>query len=159
MSRQILRFAAALPLLALAAPAAAQNGGVVLNSDVLVERTSTAPDGQTRVTLEEPRTVVPGDTLVFVLRYQNAGAQPATNFVITNPLPQAVRFTGATDQGASFSVDGGRHWGDLNALRIREADGTMRAARPEDVTHVRWAFAQPIRAGESGRLMFRGVVR
>lgn len=143
-----------------AAPALAQDRNEVsLNSDVLVERVSHEADGQTRVSLEEPSRVIPGDTLVFVLRYQNNGARPATNFVITNPLPQAVRFNGTTDSGASVSVDGGRNWGQLASLSVREADGTMRAARPEDVTHVRWAFARPIAAGDSGRLMFRGVVR
>jgi uncharacterized repeat protein (TIGR01451 family) len=144
---------------AAAAPAAAQsNNPVRLNSDVLVER-SVTENGQSRVVLEEPRAVVPGDTLVFVLRYENTGRQSASNFVITNPLPSAVRYTGTVDAGATVSVDGGRSWGTLSELRVREADGTMRPARADEVTHIRWAFAQPIAAGETGRLMFRGIVR
>lgn len=144
---------------AAATPALAQSANPVqLNSDVLVERTVTE-NGQTRVLLEEPTAVTPGDTLVFVLRYENTGRQAATNFVVTNPLPQAVRYTGTIDAGASVSIDGGRTWGMLNELRVREADGSTRAARADEVTHIRWAFAQPIAAGQSGRLMFRGIVR
>lgn len=144
---------------AVATPAMAQsNNPVQLNSDVLVERTVTEGT-QTRIVLEEPRAVVPGDTLVFVLRYENTGRQPATNFVITNPLPQAVRYTGTVDAGATVSVDGGRNWGLLSALSVREPGGALRPARAEEVTHIRWAFAQPIPAGDSGRLMFRGIVR
>jgi uncharacterized repeat protein (TIGR01451 family) len=155
MIKHFLIFAAA----AAAVPAAAQsNNPVRLNSDVLVER-SVVENGQTRVVLEEPRAVVPGDTLVFVLRYENTGRQAAANFVVTNPLPSAVRYTGTVDASATVSVDGGRSWGQLSELRVREADGSMRAARSEDVTHIRWAFAQPIAAGETGRLMFRGIVR
>lgn len=141
-------------------PVAAQaQSAVSLNSDVLVERSQRAPDGTTHVVLEEPAAVVPGDSLVFVLNYQNNGRQPATNFVVTNPLPAAVRYNGTADRAATVSVDQGRTWGQLSALRVRDADGTSRDARAEDVTHVRWAFAQPIPAGETGRLMFRGVVR
>lgn len=158
MFKQLILVATAAAATA-AAPALAQSANPVqLNSDVLVERTITE-NGQTRVLLEEPSAVVPGDTLVFVLRYENTGRQAATNFVITNPLPQAVRYTGTVDAGASVSVDGGRNWGTLGDLRVREADGSLRPARAEDVTHIRWAFAQPIAAGEAGRLMFRGIVR
>jgi hypothetical protein len=35
----------------------------------------------------------------------------------------------------------------------------MRAATPDDVTHIRWSFAQPIAAGRAGQLSFRGVVK
>lgn len=145
---------------AMAAPAAAQTSNAVsLNSDVLVERTSTDAQGRQQVTLEEPSTVIPGDKLVFVLRYRNNGATAASDFVVTNPLPTAVAFEGAGDDRAQVSVDGGRNWGALSALNVREADGTSRPAAARDVTHIRWAFAQPIPAGEAGRLMFRGIVR
>ena len=156
MLRNLFLFAAAtaaVPAFAQAAPS------VSLVSDVLVERTTVGADGRSQVSLEEPSTVVPGDKLVFVLRYRNNGRQPAADFVVTNPLPSAVAFQGSNDGAAQVSVDGGRVWGALGDLMITEADGTRRAARMEDVTHVRWTLAQPIPAGEAGRLMFRGVVR
>lgn len=155
----IYRFALLFAAL-IAAPAAAQSGNAVsLVSDVLVERSTTDANGRTQTTLEEPTTVVPGDKLVFVLRYRNNGAQPATDFVVTNPLPEAVAFQAAGDERAEVSVDGGRNWGRLASLTIREVDGSQRPAQASDVTHIRWAFAQPIPAGEAGRLMFRGIVR
>lgn len=156
MLRNLIILAAATA----AVPAVAQaDPSVSLASDVLVERTTVGADGRTQVSLEEPSTVVPGDKLVFVLRYRNNGRQPAADFVVTNPLPAAVAFQGSNDGSAQLSVDGGRSWGAIGDLTITEADGTRRAARMEDVTHVRWTFAQPIPAGEAGRLMFRGVVR
>ncbi|MEQ1510105.1 MAG: hypothetical protein ABL909_06865 [Sphingopyxis sp.] len=146
--------------LSLSSPSLAQNANAVsLNSDVMVERTTTDANGRSQVTLEEPRMVVPGDHLVFVLRYRNNGAQPAGSFVVTNPLPSAVAFQGTADTSATVSVDGGRNWGTLSTLEISNQDGTKRPARSEDVTHIRWAFAQPIPAGQAGRLMFRGIVR
>jgi uncharacterized repeat protein (TIGR01451 family) len=141
------------------AAVAQSTNAVSLNSDVLVERTTVDANGRAQVTLEEPQVVVPGDKLVFVLRYQNNGRAPASDFVVTNPLPHAVAFQASADQRSQVSIDGGQSWGQLDQLKVRDADGATRPARADEVTHVRWAFAQPIPAGEAGRLMFRGIVR
>jgi len=149
-----LLFAAAiLPGQALAA------NQVALDNSVFVERLSIDAAGKQRVLLEEPKVVVPGDRLVFVLNYRNASAQPADKFVITNPLPAAVRFADAGGTRPLVSVDGGKAWGLLSDLTVRQSDGTVRTAQPSDVTHIRWAFQKPIPAGASGKLMFRGIVK
>lgn len=132
---------------------------VALDNHVFVERVSTDAQGKQRILLEEPKVVVPGDRLVFVLNYRNAGAQPADKFVITNPLPAAVRFADAGDTRPLFSVDGGKQWGLLADLSVPMTDGTRRAAQAADVTHIRWAFQNPIPVGGTGKLMFRGVVK
>jgi uncharacterized repeat protein (TIGR01451 family) len=132
---------------------------VSLASDVFVERTDIDANGKARVTLEEPKVVVPGDKLVFVLKYQNKGTAPAVNFIVTNPLPGAVQYQGSTDSSAIVSIDGGRNWGALSTLSVRAADGSVRSARMDDVTHVRWVIAQPIPAGGAGKVMFRGIVK
>ena len=132
---------------------------VALDNNVFVERVSTDAQGKQRILLEEPKVVVPGDRLVFVLNYRNAGAQPADKFVITNPMPSAVRFADAGDTRPLVSVDGGKQWGLLADLSVPMIDGTHRAAQPADVTHVRWAFQKPIPVGGTGKLMFRGVVK
>lgn len=149
----LLLLAAALPVPALAA------NEVALDNLVFVERVSTDAEGKQRILLEEPKVVVPGDRLVFVLNYRNAGAQPADRFVITNPMPAAVRFADAGDTQPLVSVDGGKQWGLLADLSVLAADGTRRTAQPADVTHIRWAFQRPIPAGATGKLMFRGVVK
>lgn len=151
---RVLLFVIAMlvPGLALAA------NNVTLSSTVFLEKTVADSSGRTRVVLEEPKLVTPGDQLVFVLNYRNAGNAPASDFIVTNPLPAAVAYLGGGD-GAQVSIDGGRSWGTLSALKVRETDGRWRSARPEDVTHVRWALKQSIPAGTQGKLSFRGVVR
>jgi uncharacterized repeat protein (TIGR01451 family) len=148
-----LLFAALLPGQAFAA------NQVALANDVFVERVTTDATGKQRILLEEPKVVVPGDKLVFVLNYRNAGARPADKFVITNPLPAAVRFADAGDTRPLVSIDGGRGWGQLDQLTVALNDGSRRAAQPDDVTHIRWAFQKPIPAGGGGKLIFRGVVK
>ena len=149
-----------IALLTFLLPAVAQAANdVALTSSVFVEKSVPQADGKSKLVLEEPRVVVPGDRLVFVLAYKNLGGKPATDFVVTNPLPGAVAYQGTGDAAAIVSIDGGKTWGPLASLKVRKPDGSARAAYPEDVTHVRWAMKAPIPVGAAGKLSFRGVVR
>lgn len=130
-----------------------------LASDVFVEREQKRPDGSVATILEEPKLVLPGDQLVFVVRYKNVGAQPASKFTVTNPIPRAVAFSGTADGTEIVSIDGGRNWGFLTQLKVSKADGSVRPALPGDVTHVKWNLNQTLAAGSAGKLVFRGVVR
>jgi len=149
-----------IALFALLAPAAAfAADNVALDSKVFVERTATDASGKVQTMLEPPKLVTPGDRLLFVLTYKNVGAQPASNFVVTNPIPNAVAYAGTDGIQPVVSVDGGKSWGPLATLKVKQPDGTLRAAQPGDVTHVRWTLATAIPAGQGGKLSFRGVVR
>jgi uncharacterized repeat protein (TIGR01451 family) len=149
-----------LLILAMIAPAAATAAqDVSLASEVFVEKIVKDAKGDPKTVREAPGVVTPGDKLVFVLSYKNQGTQPATGFAVTNPIPVAVAFAGAESGGSDVSVDGGKSWGQLVALKIRQPDGTSRAAAPADVTHIRWNFAQPIAAASGGQLSFRAVVK
>jgi len=153
-----MRFFLILLAFFLPSAALAQNQ-VALTSEVFVERAVTDANGATRVALEAPGVVTPGDRLVFVLSYRNNGGAPASDFVVSNPIPDSVVFDGTESPGAVYSVDGGRNWGALSALTVRGADGSSRPATFADVNSVQWRFAQPIPAGADGQLRFRGVVK
>jgi uncharacterized repeat protein (TIGR01451 family) len=130
-----------------------------LTSDVFVERQHKRADGSVATVLEQPKLVVPGDNLVFVVKYKNIGSTPATNFSVTNPLPNAVAFNGTSDGRELVSVDGGKSWGALGALQLKASDGRFRPARMTDVTHIKWNLNKSLSAGSEGKLMFRGVVK
>ncbi len=154
-----MRFKMFCALACFAAPMPVLANGVAIENLVFVERVTTAEDGSRKTALEKPNIVVPGDSLVFVLNYRNSGSAPANQFVITNPLPSAVQYQRSGDDGAVVSVDGGKSWGTLDTLRVRDDDGTQRSASDADVTHVRWSFSQPIPAGGTGKILFRGKVK
>lgn len=146
--------------LALAIPAAAvAQDAVALKSTVFVARAVTDPQGNKKNQLFAPERVLPGEALVVILEYKNNGAKPAANFVINNPIPSAISYTGVEQPWAVVSVDGGKIYAPLATLKVAKPDGTMRAANPNDVTHLRWKFAQPIPGGASGRVMFYGTVK
>lgn len=130
-----------------------------LDSSIFVEREQTKADGSKAVTLAKPTKVIPGDSLVFVVEYKNVGDKPAADFVVTNPMPRAVRFAGSADGLEVVSVDGGKSWGFLSTLKVAKPDGTQRAATFADVTHVKWNLKQTLAPGQGGKLVFRGVVK
>ena len=154
MSHRFLSAIGAIALGAgLSAPAFAQ--AVELKGDVKVVRQVTE-NGKTSEKLEEPTQVLPGDKLVFTTRYTNGGGEPATDFVVTNPLPGPVKL--AKVNGFEVSVDGGKTFGTLAALKAAGTDGKPRAAELADVTHVRWRVAT-IAPGASGEVKYFAEVR
>lgn len=144
--------------LALASPALAQST-ITLKSSVYVARAVTDPQGNKKNQLFAPDRVLPGQPLVVMLEYKNAAQKPAADFVINNPIPGAVSFTGVEQPWATVSVDGGKTYGALAGLKVTTADGKFRPANPGDVTHVRWKFAQPIAPGTGGRVIYYGTVK
>lgn len=137
-------------LLALASPvvAVAASPLVALDSKVFVERIK---PGTGRL-LEPASTLRRGDRLVYVVEWQRLGGKGA--FTVTNPLPASVYFQGSAFGDEEVSVDGGRNWGKLEALRKGE-----RIATPEDVTHLRWRVPARLAAQGSGRITYSAIVR
>lgn len=149
----ILAALAAVGVPGVAAGKAAQQ--VELAGDVKVERTQIV-GGVSQTVLQEPSEVVPGESLVFTTTYRNATGSPVENFVITNPLPDAVRLAEAGD--FEVSVDGGTTYGALSKLTVADPAGATRAAGPADVTHLRWVLPQ-LAANATGTVGYRGIVR
>jgi uncharacterized repeat protein (TIGR01451 family) len=146
-------------LIATSVPAFATPAPVELSSDIFIEKQQKRADGTFATVLETPKIIVPGDQLVFVVRYRNAGPKPAINFSVTNPIPQAISFSGTSDGAEIVSIDGGKSWGKLSTLRVNKSDGTSRPALMTDVTHIKWNMNQSLASGDSGKLIFRGVVK
>ncbi len=130
---------------------------VTLKGDVMLETTVTE-NGVSTVQLSEPKVVTPGDHLIFTTRYHNESAQAVTNFVVTNPLPSAVALSSEGSDGTEVSVDGGKTWGLLGALKVTGSEGGERTAAAGDVTHIRWTIPK-IAPGASGEVQYHGIVR
>lgn len=154
----MFRVLATLALIASPVAAAAANSVAVV-SEMFVEKTVAQPGGKPKVVLVKQKSGPPGTTLVFTHSYRNGGKAPAANFAMTNPIPSGVDYVGSDDAIAVVSVDGGKAFGPLAVAKVRATDGTLRAARPEDVTHVRWALKAAIPVGGAGKFSFKGVVK
>lgn len=142
-----------------AVPVQAQQAVALSSKAFVVKQVPDGTTGKMKNTLAAPERVLPGEALVFMLEYKNNGATPAASFVINNPIPANVIYTGVEQEWADVSVDGGKTFGKLAALKVAKGDGTMRPALPTDVTHVRWKFAQAIAPAAAGRVTYYGMVK
>jgi uncharacterized repeat protein (TIGR01451 family) len=147
------------PAAALAQVPAAPAGSVKLTSETFVAKAVTDAKGVKSNKLFPATRVLPGDPIVFQLTYNNLGKAPAARFVINNPVPNGVEFTGVREASATVSVDGGKTFGTLSSLKVKGVDGKLRGAVNADVTQIRWSFAQPIAVGAKGNVMFYGLVK
>ena len=134
--------------LAASATVAQASPAVALDSAVFVERIT--PDAGRM--LEPASDLSRGDRVVYVVRWYRMGGDGG--FTVTNPLPRSVQFQGSANGDEEVSIDGGKTWGKLAALRVGN-----RIATPEDVTHVRWRVDPRTAARGQGRIAYSAIVR
>lgn len=156
-----LRFAGLLVAGVLAAsPVMAE---LQLRTEAFREIEVTTKAGKKEKQLQAISNAVPGQEVVYVITYRNSGATPAARVVVSNPLPAGLVYQPGSAQGAGtrpeVSVDGGKQFGPLPQLTVRNTNGTVRAARAEDVTHVRWTVLQDVGPAAQGSVTYRAVLK
>jgi len=144
---------------AVAADATPVTLGVVAEREVV----TVDADGNQVTTLERVTSAAPGETIVYTINYANDGAEPAENVTITDPVPPETAYIGGSAFGAGAdlvaSADGGLTYAAPAALRVPGADGELRPARPDEITHLRWTLRNPVAPGGRGFVRFKATVR
>ena len=133
------------PLPALAEPS------VALDSAVYVEHTRQQGTAQIRA-LEPAQRVARGDRVVTLVSWYKLGG--SGGFTVVNAVPAGLAYQQSAEGDEEVSVDGGKRWGQLAALRV----GT-RHATAEDVTHLRWRVTPSQAMIGAGRIAYSGFVR
>jgi uncharacterized repeat protein (TIGR01451 family) len=131
-----------------AAPAASPAAGCVsLVTQALQRQVSTAADGRQVVTMAPATKVVPGDSVVWETTARNSCNSAAANVVINQAVPEHMTLVAdsVSSEGTSvvYSLDGATFL-PMAQLMVREADGSRRPARAEEVRHVRWLLSNSI---------------
>ena len=153
----VVFFITAAMIAAVPAGASAAAGAVVLKGDVKIE-TTVVDKGVEKTVLVTPKIVVPGNRLLFSTSYRNESAAPVQNFVVTNPVPAGIAVAAPDAASLTVSVDGGKTWGKLAALVVKDTKGAARPAQAGDVTHVRWTLAT-IAPGAAGAVAYHAIVK
>lgn len=141
---------------------AADPGCIVVQNVAEMEQTVTDAAGNKTVKLVPATKVVPGDTVIYTVKFRNRCDKPADNVSVDNPVPEHMAYVADSAIGpntdVSFSVDGGYHFAKPEALRKKDADGTERAARAREYTNIRWVMRHALAAGAEGYARFRAVL-
>jgi len=119
-------------------------------------------DGEKETKLVPAETVIPGESVVYTITFQNISDEPAESVVITNPIAETLTYVDGSAFGPGteilFSIDGGQSFAEREALTVDE-DGETRPAEPKDFTHVRWVMQQDLAAGAQGMARFTAVLK
>lgn len=143
-------------------PAFAQDFTAVQTINKMVDVESA--DGEASSELVTVSSAAPGETIFYALNYENGTDEAADNVKLVMAVPAEVTYLENTaTQGdlvaaVAYSTDNGTSFAPRGELTVT-LDGVEQAADSEDITHVRWAFQQPIAAGENGSVGFQAVVR
>lgn len=144
-------------------PGLALAGDLELKSAAYQDLAVKGKDGKVQKKRQPVTTALPGAEITYIITYRNNGTRPATDVVVNNPVPAAMVYQAGSADGAGtrieVSVDGGKQYGALEALRVKAADGSLRAARGEDVTHVRWTVLGAVAPGKEGSVSYRATVK
>ena len=150
-------------MLALSLHAVAQEPGHLnVTTTVHKEEVTVNESGEAETRLVAASNVVPGESVIYTITFQNISDEPAVNVVITNPISKALTYVDSSAFGpgsaVQFSIDGGQNFAAANDLIVTE-DGELRPAGPDDFTHIRWVMNNDLAVGEQGTARFSAVLK
>lgn len=118
----------------------------------MVQKDAAGKDKVTWVSLQGNVTVQPGDVLRYTVTGANNGSRPATNLVVTQPIPKQTAYvlnsssTIKSTATVTYSIDNGKTFVATPTVQVKLANGKVetRPAPAEIYTHVRWKFTDAI---------------
>lgn len=151
-------------MLGLQTPAAhAAEPAIKVTSTAETEVEVTGMDGKKTLKRTPPDKAIPGTEVIYTNTFENMIKKPASNVVITNPIPNDSEYKAGSafgkDCDIQFSADGGKTYAHADELRIRDMDGQERTALPREYTHIRWTYKGQLAPGKSGEVGFRAVIK
>ena len=140
----------------------AANAAITATQHAEQEIVTRAPSGEETKTRVAAETVIPGEEVIYSLRYANDADEAAEAIVLVMPVPGEVAFVEGSVEGANanvtFSADGGQTYVARGRLTVAEG-GALRPARSNEITHIKWSLTKPLAPRETGEIAFRAVLK
>jgi uncharacterized repeat protein (TIGR01451 family) len=138
-----------------------EQGCISLKTEAQVVEHYVDAQGNAATRLVAAAKVVPGDEVVWTIVANNICSAPAADIAITNAVPAHMHYVADTAFGPGsaiqFSLDG-QAFADAAALVVEEADGSTRAARADEYSHIRWTLDHAMGPSESLMVRYRATV-
>jgi uncharacterized repeat protein (TIGR01451 family) len=120
-------------------------------SKQVMEKNADGVEVVTWKSLADGAVVHPGDVLRYTVDSQNVGNLPASNLVVTQPIPAKTVYVLASarsNNGAkiTYSIDQGKNFVEQPMISVVNEKGELELvpAPAEQYTHVRWNFEKNI---------------
>jgi uncharacterized repeat protein (TIGR01451 family) len=140
---------------------AAEPGAINITSIAEKETLVVDKNGKTQSALTRVDTALPGDEIIYTTTFENISNSPASNIVISNPIPNDTTYLSANGANTevTFSIDDGNQYAAPEKLIITSSKGYTRPAIPSDYTHLRWVYKGELGVGETSEVSFRAVIK
>ncbi len=153
----------AFSLLLLPAQAFSEEGPVKFANKVLKQVIKAGKNGEKQFSYVEPTLATPGDVMLYSITFENIGKEPVNNIVVNNPIPNnsKYRMNSATGKNTkiTFSIDGGKAFGNPEDLVVKDKTGKSWVAKPEEYTHIRWVYEKSLAPGEKGEVSYKTKIK
>ena len=141
---------------------AQKKGDIELKAVAEIEIEDFNSEGKKEIKRVPAVKVIPGEEVIYTIHYTNSGQKTTDNVVITNPLPEHMRYKDSSAAGVGativFSVDGGKTFATPENLKIQDALGREFPAAASDYTHIRWVLLSSLPLNAKGQVGFRAVL-
>jgi uncharacterized repeat protein (TIGR01451 family) len=139
-----------------AEPGAIKISSIAEKETEVIDKNGNKTSKRTRVD-----TAVPGDEIIYTTTFENISTKPASNIVITNPIPNDTTYMSATGVNTeiTFSIDGNNQYATPDKLIVTTKEGNTRPAVPSDYTHLRWVYIDELGVGKASQVSFRAVIK
>ncbi len=148
-------------LLLMTLAAMADQAPVKLTNTAMKQVISVNDQGKREISFVEPKTVIPGDVILYTIEFENISDQPVSNIVLTDPVPNNSVYREGSAKGDNtqivFSVDG-KQFASADMLFVTE-DGKRRLATAKDYRSIRWIVETPLQPGEKRRVSFKTRIK
>jgi len=146
---------------AISLDAVAAEGAIRLTNKAMKQVITTNDKGEREVTFVEPKTVIPGDVILYTIEFENVSNDSASNIVIDDPMPNNSYYRDGSATGKNsdirFSVDG-KNFDVAEDLFVTEA-GNRRLADAKDYRSIRWIYTVPLKPGEKQSVSFKTQIK
>ena len=141
--------------------AVAEDAPVRISNTAMKQEIVVNDKGEREVRYVEPRTVIPGDVILYTIEFENIGNQDVSNIVLNDPVPNNSFYRDGSAKGENadilFSVDG-ENFAPADKLTVTE-NGKQRRATAKDYTVIRWLIKAPLKPGEKRSVSFKTQIR
>jgi len=117
---------------------------VSISSASFQEQTKITASGEKVKEWVKASKVVPGTVIRYVNSLENSGDKAATKLIVNNPVPENMEYVANSTSCAgaclvSYSVDGGEHYAQAEALYVGVGQ-ERHLAKASEYTNIRWVL-------------------
>ncbi len=139
----------------------AEDAPVRLTNAAMKQVISINDKGDREVSFVEPKTVIPGDVILYTIEFENISDHAISNIVLNDPVPNNSIYRDGSAKGENtqvlFSVDG-EYFAEADKLFVTE-NGRQRPATAKDYRVIRWVVKTPLQPGEKRQVSFKTRIK